>query len=144
MQITSKRKRSIKSNRKGVAAVEFAIVAPLLLLMIFMMVEASRFLSSLHATAGAAREVARLIAVNGVDISTAEEHARLVMENSLFRSDSVTVTVDNAPSLVPDASIITVTVTIDFSDVSVIGDPFNIGVVDVRGTSSRLVETARP
>ena len=144
MQITSKRKRSIKSNRKGVAAVEFAIVAPLLLLMIFMMVEASRFLSSLHATAGAAREVARLIAVNGVDISTAEEHARLVMENSLFRSVSVTVTVDNAPSLVPDASIITVTVTIDFSDVSVIGDPFNIGVVDVRGTSSRLVETARP
>ena len=127
-------------NRLGIAAVEFAIVAPLLLLLIFMMVEASRFLTSLNATAGAAREVARLVAISGVDQSTAERHAKDVMEHSLFKSDSVQVAVTNEDSSVEGFDMVSVEVSIDFSDVSIIGDPFNIGVTAVRGYSSMLSE----
>ena len=77
MKLKSRRARSSRTqssiakplnrNRFAVAAVEFAIVAPFLLLLVFMMIEASRFLTSLNVTAGAAREVARLVAVGDVE-----------------------------------------------------------------------------
>ena len=144
MRLKSRTRRTTVSaktsnrSRFGVAAVEMAIVAPLLLLLIFMMVEASRFLTSLNAIAGAAREVARLVAVSGVDQETAEQHAKDVMEHSLFRSDTVEVEITDEPSNVPGMNLVSIEVSIDFEDVSVIGDPFNIGVAEVRGFSSRL------
>ena len=145
MKFKSKKTRSSNAkssnqNRLGIAAVEFAIVLPVLLLLIFMMVEASRFLTSLNATAGAAREVARLVAVAGVDQGTAEEHAKAVMEHSLFKSDSVQVHITNEASEVEGFNLVSIEVSIDFSDVSIIGDPFNIGVTTVRGYSSMLSE----
>ena len=105
-----------------------AIVTPLLLLMIFTMIEASRFLTSLNATAGAARETARLVAVAGIDQGAALEHAKAVMEHSLFRPDTVQVEITNEPSDVPGFNLVSIDVSIDYSDVSVIGDPFNLGV----------------
>ena len=136
----TKSSKAKNRNRLGIAAVEMAMVAPLLLLLIFMMVEASRFLTALHATAGAAREVARLVAVADVDQATAEQHARDVMEHSLFRSDTVQVEITDEPSSVTGFNLITVEVSIDFADVSVIGDPFNLGVTEVSGFSSMLSE----
>ena len=133
-------KKLLKRNRLGIAAVEMAIVAPLLLLLIFMMVEASRFLTALNATAGAAREVARLVAIGGVDQSTAEQHARDVMEHSLFNSDTVRVEITNEASSVEGFNLVSVEVSIDFSDVSVVGDPFNLGVTEVSGFSSMISE----
>ena len=105
-----------------------------------MMVEASRFLTSLHATSGAAREVARLVAVADVDQATAEEQARNYMELSFFSSDSVTVDITDEPSSVDGFNLVSIVVTIDYSDVSVIGDPFNLGVTEVRGFSAMLSE----
>ena len=127
-------------NRTGIAAVELAMVAPLLLLLIFMMVEASRFLTALNATAGAAREVARLVAITDADETTALRHAKDVMENSLFASDTVKIDITNVPSNVPDMNLVTVEVSINYSDVSVVGDPFNLGVTEVTGHSSMLSE----
>jgi len=141
-KIRSNRRSAQLSNRHrlGIAAVEFAIVAPFLVLLIFMMVEASRFMTSLNATAGAAREVARLVAVSGVDDTAALEHAKAVMKQSLFETDRVEVVVNNEPSSVPGMNMISVEVSIDFADVSLIGDPFNLGVTNVRGFSSMLRE----
>ena len=130
--------RPAKRNRLGIAAVEFAIVAPVLLALIFMMVEVSRFLTCLNATAGAAREVARLVAVAEVSDATALQHAKDVMEHSYFKTDTVKVVITNEASDVSDFNLVSVVVTIDYSDVSIIGDPFNIGVNKVRGYSSML------
>ena len=129
-----------KQERLGIAAVELAIVTPLLLLLIFMMIEASRFLTCLNATAGAARETARLVAIAGVDEATAEQHAKDVMEHALFKPDTVKIQITNEASSVPDMNLVSVEVSIDFADVSVIGDPFNLGVTVVRGYSSMLSE----
>ena len=65
---------SKSSPREGAAVVEFALIIPLLLIMIFGMVEVSRMLMVLHATTGAAREAIRAAVVTGVE----EEQVRQV------------------------------------------------------------------
>lgn len=127
-----------KLARRGVAAVEFAVVAPLLILMIFLMIESSRYLMALHATTGAARAAARATAIQGATLSEAETIAKDYMSASSFASDSVTLDVDDRPSTVANLDQISCTVTIDFDAVSVIGDPFSIGANNVRGFSSML------
>ena len=129
-------------NRMGIAAVEMAMVAPILLIMIFMMVEASRFLTSLNATAGAAREVARIVAVTNASQSTADQLAKDIMENSLFSPTTVKVVITRKDSGVTDMKMVSVVVSIDYKDVSIIGDPFNLSVTKVRGYSSMLAAAA--
>jgi len=129
-----------KKQRRGVAAVEFAIVAPVLLFILFGMVEISRYLTAVHATTGAAREVVRLAAVGGADSITALSVAKRFMEDSNFRSNSVTVEIEqNDISGVRGLQTFNAVVSIKFSDVSVIGDPFDFGINDVQGHSAMLV-----
>ncbi|MDA8563437.1 pilus assembly protein [Mariniblastus sp.] len=132
------RKQSSRGRRKGVAAVEFAVVAPIFFTMIFLMVESSRYLMALHATTGAARSAARAIAVAGVSDSDATKIAKDYMSASSFPKDTVTLDIDREPSTVSDFDQISCTVTIDFDDVSVIGDPFSIGASEVTGRSAML------
>jgi len=125
-------------DRKGVAAVEFATVAPLLILMIFLMIEASRYLMALHAVTGAARTAARATAIGGVSSNAAETLAKDYMSASSFAPDSVTLEVDTRPSTVPNMDQVVCTVRIDFDAVSLIGDPFSIGASIVTGNSAML------
>lgn len=135
----SKLKKQRRANRsRGVAAVEFAIVAPLLLLILFMMIESSRYLTALHATTGAAREAVRLTAVAGGDSQSVTDLAKKFMEQSSFKTESVAVTVETTDSGVAGMQTYTAVVSIDYSDVSVIGDPFNFSISKVRGYSAML------
>jgi len=139
LKLTKRNKsQSIRQNRSGVAAVEFAIVAPLLLLILFGMIETSRFLSARHAVTGAAREVARRVAVTGADQATAEQVAREFLDRSGFSTDSVEVFQEPLPSEVPNMRLVTVDVSISFNDVSLVGDPFNFAAARVQGFSSML------
>ena len=123
----------------GVAAVEFAIVAPVLLLILFLMVESSRYLTAVHATTGAAREAVRLSAITGADDATALARAKEFMTNSGFKSNSVKLDITSDATAAPGLTAFTATVTIPFSDVSVVGDPFNLNVTEVRGDSAMAV-----
>ena len=77
---TSWRTRSLKGRRAGQGLVEFVMIAPLLLLLIFGMVEFARAWNIRHVITDAAREGARTLAVdNGVSMDSV---ANLV-ENSL-------------------------------------------------------------
>ena len=134
-----KRQRSIaKASRRGIAAVEFATVAPLLVLLIFMMVEVSRYLMALHAVTGAARVAARATAIAGVSESDATIIAQEYMSASSFNSDSVTLDVDTDARTDINMNQVTCTVSIDFAAVSLVGDPFSIGANIVNGSSSML------
>ena len=62
------------------------------------------------------------------------------MEASLFSSDSVKVDITEGESTVDGFDMVSVVVRIDYADVSLIGDPFNLGVTEVRGTSAMLSE----
>lgn len=132
-------KNASLSTRCGVAAVEFAIVAPLLLLVLFLMIETSRYLTAVHATTGAAREAARLSGVAGADDTAALAQVKSFMSTSGFKTDSVKLVVESEETAVPGLRGFTATVTIPFSDVSVVGDPFNLNVTEVRGESAIMV-----
>jgi len=138
---TRRRSKAGKNNpRKGAAAVELAVVAPVLFLILFMMIETSRYLMSRHAVTGAAREVARVTAVTGADDATGRSIARTFMERSSFNAESVDVALDFENSEVPGMRIVTAEVTIDYADVSVlgIGSPFSFNRTTVNGFSSML------
>ena len=121
--------------REGAATVEFALVAPLLFLILFMTIEASRFLMSLHTVAGAAREANRVFAVRGD-----EAEARLVaieyMQRSFFNIQDLDVNFTTNASNIRDFEVLSCVVEIDYEDVSLISDPFNLGAQQVRGHSS--------
>ena len=121
--------------RDGAATVEFALVAPLLFLILFMTIEASRFLMSLHSVAGAAREANRVFAVQGD-----EAEARLVaieyMQRSFFNIQDLDISFTTNASSIRDFEVLSCEVDIDYEDVSLISDPFNLGAQQVRGHSS--------
>ena len=121
--------------REGAATVEFALVAPLLFLILFMTIEASRFLMSLHSVAGAAREANRIFAVRN-DQDAAEQVALEYMQRSFFRIEDLDIGFDTAPSAVEGFEVLSCTVTIDYEDVSLISDPFNLGAQNIQGFSS--------
>ena len=132
--------RHQKNQRRGVAAVEFAMVAPLLLTLIFLMIESSRYLTAIHATTGAAREVARQASVAGLDDAEALSLAQKFMRDSKFNSSRVAVTIESEElEEVPGLRFFEATVTIPFADVSVVGDPFNLDVTEVQGHSAMFM-----
>ncbi len=134
-----KSKHVSTTAHRGVAAVEFAIIAPVLLLILFFMIESSRYLTAVHATTGAAREAVRLVAVAGADETAALAQAKTFMENSGFITDRVNIDIADDTTGVPGLVSFTATVTIPFSDVSIVGDPFNLNVTEVRGDSAMVV-----
>ena len=117
------------------------MVAPLLIAMIFLMVESSRYLMAIHAATGAARAAARATAIGGASLADAKKLANKYMEASSFASDTVALDVDRKASDVTDWDQVSCTVTIDFAAVSVIGDPFSIGATVVTGRSAMLAPT---
>ena len=123
-------------NRRGASAVEFAIIAPVLVAVAFGMIESSRGLMALDAVSGAAREVARFASVREVDQSELEDLASGYLAKCNFRTDSVEVLFEQSPSLIDDVDNISCTVVMTFADVSLIGNPF--GFTTVRGHASTM------
>ena len=128
--------RKKHTDRRGTSAVEFAIVAPVLLGVIFGMIESSRALTALNAVAGAARESARFAAVQEVGESELKTFATNYLQNAEFNTDSVQVELEVSDSAVEGVDNISCTVTMNFSDVSLVGNPF--GFTQIRGQASTL------
>ena len=130
-----KLKRRVGS-RRGASAVEFAIIAPVLVAVAFGMIESSRGLMAVDAISGAAREVARFAAIREADQSELEDLASEYLAKSNFQTDSVEVLFEQSPSSIDDVDNISCTVTMTFADVSLIGNPF--GFTTVRGHASTM------
>jgi Flp pilus assembly protein TadG len=65
-----------RSRRQGQALVEFVLVIPILLLLVFGLMDFARAWSAHHSVADAAREGARLLVVNDVDYTGADAAIR--------------------------------------------------------------------
>ena len=114
---------------------EFALVLPLLFALVFTMFEASRYLMGVHATTGAAREAVRIFAVTR-DIESARTVARDFLTNSSFDVQTVNIAFEELNSDIPDMEIISCTVEINYSDVSILGDPFRLSTTSVPGNAT--------
>jgi Flp pilus assembly protein TadG len=120
--------RPCRSNRKGVAAVEFAIIAPLFFLLVFGMIEFGRAIMVQQVVTNASREGARLAVLDG---STGTQVKTAVVNylqgaSIAITADRVTVT-PTEPGTAGYGAPVTVAVSIPFSQVSWLPTPWFLG-----------------
>ena len=115
-------KRNKIRERSGVAAVEFALVAPIFFLLVFGLIEFGRMMMVQQSLTNAAREGSRVAILpttkNGADVEAAmRDYLQSVMSNA-SDTGQVRVTVPGNLGTVTSGATLTVSVEVDYLDVS--------------------------
>src|SRR5687767_9895512 len=92
------------ARRRATAAVEFAIVAPLLVMLIFGMIEFGRVMMAMELLNNAARNGARQAVINGSTTKSVETSVSDTLESTTIKSAKVKVLVDGKEAEVSDSS----------------------------------------
>jgi Flp pilus assembly protein TadG len=116
------RKKRIGGKNRGVAAVEMAFAMPLLILLIFGMIEVGRALMVQQVLTNASREGARLAVTGGATADSVTEAVEDYANSLISAEVSVTITPEY-PSLAASGTPVTVEVSIDYTDVSWLPTP---------------------
>ncbi len=104
---------SLKSNRRAVAAVEFAVTAPLFFLLLFALFEFGHMMLLRNAIENACYEAARQAIVPGATAAEARQTAESILRISGARVFSVNI----SPATITDATEeVTVDVTLPFEN----------------------------
>lgn len=130
--------RRKRAQREGASAVEFAVIAPFLIILIFGMIECSRILMALHAATGAAREATRAAIVQDATDEQVRETAVAYLETSAFNGTNIQVVRNEALSSVDGMRVVSVRVTMSFDDVSVLGNPLSLNINGIVGNAAML------
>jgi Flp pilus assembly protein TadG len=112
-------------RRDGAAAVEFAVVVPVLIILVFGMIEFSRLMMVEQVLDNAAREGCRRAVLNTATTSDVNTVVTNYLNNSGISGESITVSPD--PSTASAGTAITVTVSVPFSSVSWLPHPMFLG-----------------
>lgn len=112
------RKTAQRRNRKGAAAVEFALVVPFFIVLLFGIVEFGRAMMVQQTLTNAAREAARVAVIPGTTTSEAKAAAISALSVTGIPCNENHITITPDPSQAFDNAQITVQVSIPFSDVS--------------------------
>jgi Flp pilus assembly protein TadG len=108
--------------RSGVAAIEFALVAPVFFLLMFSLIEFGRMMMVQQSLTNAAREGCRTAALattnNSSDVESAVRNYLQSVISNAADVDEVHVTVPASLASVASGTDLTVTVDVEYSDVS--------------------------
>ncbi len=99
------------SSRKGQAIIEFALVAPILILLLMGIFEFGRLWMTMNILTGAAREGVRVAAITAPDVDLVKNTVQNYLTSSNITPGSISVTGPNS------ASEVTVTVQITYNSV---------------------------
>ena len=143
-------KRSLKQRRpapslwrparRGAAVVEFAVVSPVLILLLLGMIECGRMIMVQQTITTAAREGARTASIEGNSSDTAKTAVESFLTGAGVRGAKTTVTPSNTASL-SHGQPITVTVSVSFKDVSWLPHPFFFGRKTLTSTATMRRES---
>lgn len=123
-----------RQNRQGAAAVEFAMVAPVFVLLVFGMIEFGRLVMVQQVLTNASREGCRLGVLDGA--TTAEVTTAVNNYLTAAQVPGATVTVSpNPPSSAVYGQSVTVTVSVPFSQVSWLSTPMYLGGKTLQATT---------
>jgi Flp pilus assembly protein TadG len=109
-------------RRRGIAATEFAIVAPIFLLLVIGIMEIGRGMMVQQVLVNASRVGARQAITLGA--TTAEVQAAVADYAASVAVPGVAVSVTPDPAAAKEGDVITVTTTIDYNDVSWLASPW--------------------
>lgn len=124
------RSRSTR-GRRGAAVIEFAVVAPLLFLLILGMFEVGRYINVGEMATAASRYGAREASVAGANVATVQQRTKDYLQASGVKSTAATVTIQNEAtagsgtftntsnlSTVPVGAAVRISVQVNFSQVT--------------------------
>jgi len=134
-----KARHACRRQRRGAAAVEFAVVAPVFVLLVFGMIEFGRMVMVQQMLTNAAREGARLGVIEGNTSNDVETR----VDNYLAAANitGATVGVATLPASGSDTGDrISVTVSIPFGQVSWLPTPMYLGGTSLASTAIMRVE----
>jgi Flp pilus assembly protein TadG len=118
--------RLFRKKRLAAAAVEFAVVAPVFLLMVFGMIEYGRMVMVYQVITNASREGARVAVLDGATTASVTAAVNSYMTSATITGQTVTVS-PNPPTNAQYGDPVTVTVSIAFSQVSWLPSPMYLG-----------------
>jgi Flp pilus assembly protein TadG len=117
--------RSVRKRRRGAAAVEFAIVLPVFVILVFGMIEYGRMVMVQQVITNASREGARRAVLDGATTSSVQSAVTTYLTNAAINGGSTEVSPE--PSAAASGDPVTVTVSIPFSAVSWLPTPMYLG-----------------
>jgi Flp pilus assembly protein TadG len=118
--------RLFRRYRRAAAAVEFAVVAPVFLLLVFGMIEYGRMVMVYQVITNASREGARTAVLDGATTTSVTTAVNSYLTAGAVSGATVTVS-PNPPSGAQYGDPVTVTVSIPFSQVSWLPSPMYLG-----------------
>jgi Flp pilus assembly protein TadG len=118
--------RPCRSKRRGVAAVEFAVIAPLFFLLVFGMIEFGRAVMVQQIITNASREGARYAVLDGSTDTDVRTKVVDYMQRAAITITPDRVAVTRTEPVVSDPGSATVTVSIPFSQVTWLPAPWFI------------------
>ncbi len=137
-----KLRRVCRKHRSGAAAVEFAVVAPVLFLLIFGMIEFGRMVMVQQVLTNASREGARIAVLDGATTSDVTTAVQNYLAGASVSGATITVT-PNPPSSAGYGEPVTVTVSVGFNQVSWLPAPMFLGGRQLTATSVMRRETVQ-
>lgn len=124
--------------RKGVAAVEFAVVSPILFMLLLGMVEMGRALMVQQVLTNASREAARVAIVSSASASGVTTAATNYTTNA--RVNGATATVSPDPTAALPGTTLTVTVSVPYGSVTWVPLPKYLANAQLTASSSMRKE----
>lgn len=129
-------KKRVDRVRRGAVVVEMAIVSPLLLAMLFGIIEFGWLFTVQHTMVNASREGARVGILQGATITEIEATTRDFLA-PMGLDDQVTINITEA---IPSDPFVTVQVTVPREDVSLVGNFFGFSGGMLEGTTTMRQE----
>jgi len=134
--------RSHRKKRRGVAVVEFAVVAPVFILLVFGMIEYGRMVMVQQVITNASREGARRGVLDGAQFADVENAVDNYLTAAQIDTANVVIDVNpNPPSSQAAGLPVTITVSVPYDDVGWLPSPMYLGGKTMTATSVMRRET---
>lgn len=134
--------RFCRKQRRGAALVEFAIVSPILFLLVFGMIEYGRMVMVQQIITNASREGARLGVLDGTTTSDVQTSVNDYLAGASVSGANVTVD-PSPPNSAGFGEPVTVTVSVPFDQVSWLPTPLFIGGETLQASTVMRRESAQ-
>lgn len=122
-------------KQRGAAAVEFAVVAPIFVLLLFGMIEYGRMVMVQQMLTNATREGARRAVLDGTTVSNVKTTVQDYLSSGNITVNNSEITVTPDPSTAAFGDPVTVGLTVPFSRVSWLPSPMFLGNANMSANS---------
>ena len=135
-------RRLCRLKRRGASAVEFAVIAPVFFLLVFGMIEYGRLIMVQQIITNGSREGAREAVLDGATDATVRTEVQSYLTGSTVDPNDVIVSFNTTPQSTVDGDPITVTLSIDFTEVSWLPGQWFLGNTTMSAQTTMRRETS--